>query len=58
MRLLDHIRTDRERQKGKKALPETVFTVVAAMVKKFKVESVPGERPEGLSILSRRRVSG
>ena len=42
MKLLDHIRTDRERQKGKKALPETVFAVVAAMVKKFKVESVPG----------------
>jgi len=42
MKLLDRIRTDRERQKGKKALPETAFTVVAAMVKKFQVESVPG----------------
>jgi hypothetical protein len=42
MKLLDYIRTDRERRKGRKALPETAFTVVAAMVKKFKVESVPG----------------
>ncbi len=39
--LIDHIRTDRARQKGKKPLPETVFAVVAAIVKTFKVESVP-----------------
>jgi hypothetical protein len=42
MMLLDSIRTDRERQKGKRALPEVVFAVVAAIVEKFKVELVPG----------------
>ncbi len=46
MKLIDHIRTDRERQKAKKALPETVFTVVAAIVKKYELEAVPaGEVP-------------
>jgi hypothetical protein len=42
MKLIDSIRTDRERRKGKRALPETFFAVVAAIVKKFQVESVPG----------------
>jgi hypothetical protein len=49
MKLLEHLKTDRARQKEKKPLPETVFTAVAAIVQKFALTSVPGgEGAEGL----------
>jgi hypothetical protein len=42
MKLLEHLKTDRARRKEKKPLPETVFTVVAAIVQRFGLTSVPG----------------
>jgi hypothetical protein len=47
MKLIDRIRIDREQQKGKKALPETVFTAVAAVVKKFDLKAVPAAEVHG-----------
>jgi hypothetical protein len=41
MKLLDHIKRDRVRQKGKQPLPETVLEVVAAIVQKFDLSAVP-----------------
>lgn len=41
MHLVDHIKTDRVRKKGKQPLPETVFAVVAGIIKKFNLETVP-----------------
>jgi hypothetical protein len=38
MKLIDLIRTDRVRQKGKKPLPQSLFNVVGALVKKFNLE--------------------
>ena len=45
MKLLEHLKTDRVRQKEKKPLPETVLTAVAAIVQKFALTSLPGPRP-------------
>jgi hypothetical protein len=41
MKLLDHIKRDRVRQRGKQPLPETVFGVVAAVVQRFDLSMVP-----------------
>jgi hypothetical protein len=50
MTLKDRIREDRERQKGKESLPETAWTVVAAIVQRFDLRSVPGAgEPESAS---------
>jgi hypothetical protein len=42
MKLIDNIKRDRARQKGKQPYPETVFAVVAAIVQKFGLTAVPG----------------
>jgi hypothetical protein len=51
MMLLDHIKRDRARQRGKQTLPETVFSVVAAIVQKFNLQAVPGGEGRGLERL-------
>jgi hypothetical protein len=42
MKLLEHLKTDRARQKAKKPLPEKVFPAVAAIVQRFALTSFPG----------------
>jgi hypothetical protein len=49
MKLKERIREDRSRQKVKESLPETVLTVVAAIVQKFDLQALPsaGEGGDG-----------
>lgn len=42
MKLLDTIKKDRARQKGKKPHPDTAWAAVAAIVEKFGLTAVPG----------------
>ena len=41
MKLKERIREDRTRQRVKEPLPETVLTVVAAIVQKFDLQALP-----------------
>lgn len=49
--LLDQIKRDRARQRGKITLPETVFSVVAAIVQKFNLQVVPAGEGRGIELL-------
>jgi hypothetical protein len=44
MKLTDKIKEDRFRQKAKKPMPETAARVVAAIVQKYGLLNMPGER--------------